>query len=228
MSKPEPIETIMENLPRWEFIQRLPRELQGFTFQMGGRLEENELLLCSYVNEAEHRRLDLIYTKETFDYVPVKGIGLHRFRDIRYITRDKEEFAQVIPEVLPRILEELQPDFVFSSQPMLIKKGIIQWEYPNKLPDKIGRFEKFITPGNYLDFINDSTIFLDYVDFEKGNELVFLYNRIRNEFFAESKTSFFPNTIHDFDADTLEELQNLLEKKLESYLLSWGEKGEKA
>lgn len=221
MTKPEKIEAIREWLPQWEFIRQLPREMQGFTFQAGGDLQDNELLLCSYVNEPEHRRLDLMYTKETFDYLPVKQVGLHRFRDIRYITRDKEEFARVIPEVLPRILQELQPDYVFSSQPMLLKKGILQWEYADQLPDKIGPFEKFITPGNYLDFINDSTIFLDYVDFAKGNELVFLYNRIRNEFFAESKTAFFPHTIHDFDADTLPELQKLLEEKLESYLLSW-------
>ena len=106
---------------------------------------------------------------------------------------------------------------------MLAKKGIPQWTFPATLPDKIGPFEKFITPEHPLDFINNSTIFLDYVDFTGGNELVFLYNRARNEFFAETKKAFFPNTIHDFDALDLPELERLLTKKLEPYLLQLAE-----
>ena len=70
-----------------------------------------------------------------------------------------------------------------------------------------------------LDFINNATIILDYVDFEAGNELVFLYNRVRNEFYAENKKRFIPNTMHEFDAKTLEDLEVLLAERLEPYLL---------
>lgn len=233
MAKPETIETIRNYFLQGDLLQKLPRELLGFTFQQGNLLQSdefsgkeckgNEFILCSYVNQKLRRRLDFIYTKETFDYMPVKQVGLHRFRQLRYITRNKEEFAMLIPQILSRLLAELQPDFQCSAYPMLAKKGIPQWTFPATLPDKIGPFEKFITPEHPLDFINNSTIFLDYVDFTGGNELVFLYNRARNEFFAETKKAFFPNTIHDFDALDLPELERLLTKKLEPYLLQLAE-----
>lgn len=225
MTKPE---TIRKYFLQGDFLQRLPQELRGFTLRegaltQGNTFEGNEFVLCSYINSTLHRRLDFMYTKETFDYMPVKQVGLHRFRQLRYITRNREEFAALIPRILPRLLEELQPDFQCRGYPMLEKKGIPQWDFPASLPDKIGPFEKFIIPQQPLEFINNSTIFLDYVDFERGNELVFLYNRARNEFFAENKKAFFPNTIHDFDASDLQELERLLIKKLEPYLLQLAE-----
>ena len=218
MPKPEDIKVIMERRPAWEFLQKLPREMFGFTFQEGGQLKGHEFVLCSYENEAWRRRLELIYTKETFDYVPIRQVGLHRYRDLRYITRDKDAFAATMSEILPRLLEEITPAYIPKSRHMLEEKGILQWHFPDTLPDRVGRFVKYITPQYPLDFINNSTVILDYVDFSAGDELVFLYNRARNEFFAESKTRFFPNTIHDFDAVSLEELETLLSEKLEAYL----------
>lgn len=218
MADKEDFKTIVERRPQWDFLQNLPRELKDFRYVDGGRIDGHVLTLCSYVMEAEHRSLDLIYTKETFDYLSVKNVGLERFRDVRYITRDREEFERVIPAVLPRLLEEISPAFRPNCTPMLAKKGILQWEYWKTLPRKIGDFELFITPENPLEFINNSTIFLDYADFAHANELVFLYNRVRNEFFAEIKQESFPGTIHDFDAKSLQQLEGLLSEKLEGYL----------
>ena len=220
MPKPEKIETIMERRSSWDFLQNLPEEVFGFTLQEGGQLNRNEFTLASYVNEDWHRRLELIYTKETFDYVPVRQAGLLRYRDLRYITRDKDVFAKNITQVLPRLLEETTPDYLPRSGHMLKSKGILDWAFPDTLPDRIGSFVKFIGPRRPLDFINNSTVILDYVDFACGNELVFLYNRARNEFFAENKKAFIPNTIHDFDALKLETLENLIREKLETYLLA--------
>jgi len=222
MSKPEDIKIIMARRPDWEVLKKLPREMLGFVLEEGGQLKGHEFTLAAYGNAVWHRRLEFIYTKETFDYVPVRQVGLHRYRDFRYITRDKDRFAMQLPEILPRLLEELTPAYLPESAHMLERKGILSWHFPDTLPDRIGDFEKFIVPQHPLDFINNSSVILDYVDFVGGNELVFLYNRVRNEFFAETKTSFFPNTIHDFDALSLLELERLLTGKLESYLLQLG------
>jgi hypothetical protein len=210
VAEKEDFKTILERRPTWDFLQNLPREIHGFRYVDGGQVDGHVLTLCSYVMEEEHRSLDLIYTKETFDYLPVKNVGLHRFRDVRYITRSRQEFEQVIPQVLPRILEELLPTYMPSCKPMLEKKGILQWEYWKTLPKQIGGFQLFLTPERPLEFINNSTIFLDYVDFARSNELVFLYNRVRNEFFAEIKEASFPGTIHDFDAQSLKQLESIL------------------
>lgn len=219
MADKEDFKTILERRPTWEFLQALPREIHGFRYVDGGRVDGHVLTLCSYVREEERRSLDLIYTKETFDYLPVRNVGLHRFRDIRYITRSREEFEQTLPQALPRILEELLPTTPPSCQAMLAKKGILQWEYWKTLPKRIGGYELFLTPERPLEFINNSTIFLDYVDFARANELVVLYNRVRNEFFAEIKEAAFPGTIHDFDAQNLKQLEGLLTRdRLVEYL----------
>ena len=222
MPKPEDIQVIMDRHSSWEFLQQLPGEMFGFVLDKGGTLKGHEFMLSCYENAKARRRLELIYTKETFDYVPVRQVGLHRYRDLRYITRDKDVFAETIPKALPRLLEELKPDYIPRSRKMLEQKGILAWDYPDTLPDRIGPFEKFITSRYPLDFINNSTVILDYVDFVLGNELVFLYNRHRNEFFAETKTAFFPNTIHDFDAKDLPSLERLIAENLEKYLLNLG------
>ena len=224
MPKPEEIEVIMERRPRWEFLQKLPKELHGFTFEEGGQLNGHEFLLGAYVNEAARRRLELIYTKETFDYVPVRQVGLHRYRDFRYITRDKDVFEKWITGAIDRLVEETSPTYIPRSGHLLKAKGILDWHYPDKLPDRVGRFVKFIGPQYPLDFINNATIILDYADFEGGNDLVFLYNRARNEFYAENKKHMIPNTMHEFDAKKLADLEVLLEEKLVPYLLELGNK----
>ena len=219
MPNPEDFEVIKERRPHWEFLQKLPRELHGFTFKEGGSLHRHEYLLGAYVNEAARRRLELIYTKETFDYVPIRQVGLLRYRDFRYITRDKDLFAEWITGAIDRLVEETTPTYIPRSKRLLKMKGILDWHFPDTLPDRIGNFVKFIGPQHPLEFINDTTVILDYVDFDACNELMFLYNRARNEFYAENKQHMFPNTMHEFDAKKLTDLEELLAENLEPYLL---------
>lgn len=225
MPKPEDIEVIIKRRPDWEFLQKLPKELHGFTFEEGGQLNGHEFVLGSYVNEEARRRLELIYTKETFDYVPVRQVGLLRYRDFRYITRDKDVFAEWITDAIDRLVAETTPNYIPRSGYLLKDKGILDWHFPDTLPERIGNFVKFIGPQHPLDFINNATIILDYADFDAGNELVFLYNRVRNEFYAENKVHMIPNTIHEFDAKKLEDLEVLLAERLEPYLLDLGNNG---
>ena len=226
MSKPENIEVIKERRSHWEFLQKLPKELHGFTFKEGGEMvTRHELLLGAYENVPARRRLELVYTKETFDYVPVRQVGLHRYRDFRYITRDKDVFAEWITGAIDRLVEETTPTYIPRSGHLLKAKGILDWHYPDKLPDRIGNFDKFIGPQYPLDFINNATIILNYADFDAGNELVIMYNRVREEYYAENKKRFIPNTMHEFDAKKLEDLEALLEEKLEPYLLELGSSG---
>ena len=225
MPKPEDIEMIIKRRPDWEFLQKLPKELHGFTFEEGGQLKGHEFVLGSYVNEEARRRLELIYTKETFDYVPVRQVGLLRYRDFRYITRDKDVFANWITGAIDRLVEETTPAYIPRSGHLLKDKGILDWHFPDTLPERVGNFVKFIGPRYPLDFINNATVILDYADFDAGNELVFLYNRVRNEFYAENKKQLIPNTIHEFDAKKLEDLEVLLAERLEPYLLDLGNDG---
>ena len=225
MPKPEDFEVIKERRPHWEFLQKLPKELHGFTFEEGGQVNGHELVLGSYVNEPARRRLELIYTDETFDYVPVRQVGLLRYRDFRYITRDKDLFAEWIAGAIDRLVEETTPTYIPRSGHLLKDKGILDWHFPDSLPERVGNFVKFIGPQYPLDFLNNATVILDYSDFDAGNELMFMFNRARNEYYAENKKRWIPNTMHEFDAKNLEDLEALLAERLEPYLLELGTSG---
>ena len=225
MPKPEDFEVIKERRPHWEFLQKLPKELHGFIFEEGGKVNGHELVLGSYVNEPARRRLELIYTDETFDYVPVRQVGVLRYRDFRYITRDKDLFAEWITGAIDRLVEETTPTYIPRSGHLLKDKGILDWHFPDSLPERVGNFVKFIGPQYPLDFLNNATVILDYSDFDAGNELMFMFNRARNEYYAENKKRWIPNTMHEFDAKNLEDLEALLAERLEPYLLELGSSG---
>ena len=94
MGQPK-ITEIEAQLGEWEFLKELPQEIDGFKLTMGQGIDGQILTIASYSNEAMHSKLDLIYTSETFDYVPVKTIGMHTFRDIRYFCRDRDRKSVV-------------------------------------------------------------------------------------------------------------------------------------
>ena len=212
------ITEIEAELQEWEFLKQLPKELEGFTLREGTGVKGNILNIASYVDEANHACVDLIYTGETFDYVIVKNLGLHTFRDDRFFTRDKDKFAEVVLNKLLSLLQEMGKSKVkqmgYESEVM----GFNEWEDWKTLPKQIGNFELYITPDNPLEYINGSWVILDYSDFANGNQLMFLYNSFRNELFAEMKKGNLPLTTEEFNANSLEALSALIKVKLEKTL----------
>ena len=212
------ITEIEAELQEWEFLKQLPKELEGFTLREGTGIKGNILNIASYVDEANHACVDLIYTGETFDYVIVKNLGLHTFRDDRFFTRDKDKFAEVVLNKLSSLLQEMGKSKVkqmgYESEVM----GFNEWKDWKTLPKQIGNFELYITPDNPLEYINGSWVILDYSDFVNGNQLMFLYNSFRNELFAEMKKGNLPLTTEEFNANSLEVLSALIKEKLEKTL----------
>lgn len=220
MSEPS-IEEIRETLDGWEFLKELPEEINGFTLHQDRTIDGQVLNIASYRNDAVRCRLDITYTSETFDYVPVKIAGLHQYRDIRYFFRSRERFAEHVKDKLPALVHDIDIRTRHDLGVIIKATGLPEWTYGEKLPEKIGRFELFIRPENAIEYINGSIIFLDYTDFATGDQLVFLYNRFRDEFFAETKHALKPDNITDFDAKSLPQLEALLDEKLEGFLLNF-------
>lgn len=213
---------IEAQLNEWEFLKELPPEIDGFKLTMGQGIDGQILTIASYGNEAMHSKLDLVYTSETFDYVPVKTIGMHTFRDIRYFCRDRDKFAKLMQEKLPELLADINREKKHRMGTLVEETGLASWEYAARLPQKVGGFELFIAPDNPIDYINGSTLFIDYSDFEHGNQLVFFYNTFRDEFFAETKKGFMTGITHEFDCRNLEALEKLLNENLEAALQKLG------
>lgn len=217
MGQPK-ITEIEAGLKDWDFLQKLPKDIAGFELKLDTFIDGQVLHIASYINEAAHCRVDLTYTGETFDYVPVKIVGLHSFRDERYFCRDKDKFAELMLKFLPKIIDDINPQskrtYSFEAREMKFK----EWEAWRKLPKKIGDYVQFLNPENPVTYINGSIIFLDYTDFFTGNQVYFLYNSFRNELFAEYKKHNFPLTTETFNAADLSELMRLIELHLEDVL----------
>lgn len=197
----ESIKDIEAGLSEWEFLKQLPQELEGFTLKPSSGIVGKVLNLASYVNEAKHVTLELTYTEETFDYVPVRNIGLHSFRDIRYFYRNREDFAAALmaqdakgDTALAKLLRSINREPGSFTDWEYDKLETEKWEYGMNLPKRIGDYELYITPDNPVEFITGSVIFLDYTDFKRGNQLYFVYNGYRNEIYAGEKVNFKPQT----------------------------------
>lgn len=219
------IKEIAAGLKDWDFLHKLPQQIGEFKLVAGTGISGQILNIAAYVHEPSHCRLDLTYTAETFDYVPVKTVGLHTFRDVRFFCRDKEHFAEQMLRGLPDILESIdkkkQHKMPFEARALRFD----DWDYWRSLPQENAGYELYITPDNPLPYINGSVIFLDYTDFTHGNQLYFSYNIFRNELFAEMRKNNLPLTTEAFDVKSnvpddrkLEALQVHLQEKLQATL----------
>lgn len=221
------IKDIESGLKDWDFLRKLPQQIGEFKLVPGTGISGQILNIAAYVHEPSHCRLDLTYTTETFDYVPVKTVGLHTFRDVRFFCRDREHFAEQmlreLPEILASIDKKTTHKMPFEAKALRFE----EWDYWKRLPRENAGFELYITPDNPLPYINGSVIFLDYTDFAGGNQIYFSYNIFRNELFAEMRKHNLPLTTEAFDvksnvpdAKKLEALEVHLEEKLQATLAS--------
>lgn len=216
------ITEIEAGLKDWDLLTKLPQAVGDFKLVPGTGINGQILNIAAYVNEGTHCRLDLTYTSETFDYVPVKTVGLHVFRDERFFYRDREKFGQMLLEELPQLLGSIDRTKPHSLGCEAKALGFDKWAYWRGLPKQVGDFELFITPDNPLAYLNGSYIFLDYTDFKHGNQIYFSYNIFRNELFAEKKHEYFPLTTDVFDVpSTVKDERKLavLSELLEAQLL---------
>jgi len=208
------IEEIKEVSKEWRFINELPNELEGFTKTVPLDIKGNILTLCSYTNAAIKGKVDIIYTGETFDYILERALGFNIYRDIRFIYKEKDIFAAKVKPALPTILKGMEDPSLVNLGEMVAKKQILNWEYGNNLPEKIGAFELYIKPSKAIEHINGSIILLDYSDFIRKDQFLVYYNRLRDQFFGELKIAGVFRDTKDFDAKNLTQLQENLEKHL--------------
>ena len=217
MSYPS-IDEIAVQVKDWTFINDLPEEFKGFTKKIKIEQRGQVLFICSYLNEALRARLDITYTSETFDYILCRTMGLNEYRDIRFIYKQRDIFEREVGLNIESILAEMSSPEYRKLVYIVEEKGIPTWEYGNNLPAKIGSFELYIKPREVIRHINGSFIFVDYSNFERKDQLVIMYNVLRDEIFAELKVAGVFRTLRIFDCRSLKELEEKLEKHLKETL----------
>lgn len=212
------ITEIQEETRNWDFIDQLPEQVGQFTKKRVGTIDGQILTICRYEAPALRASLDITYSSETFDYILVHTMGMNSYRDIRFIYKEKDIFAQKVQNYLPGILDCMEHPTRVNLGEMVEEKGILTWDYGNHLPEKIGPFELYIRPANAIEHINGSIILIDYSNFVRKDQLIIMYNRLRDEFFGEVKINFVFHASMDFDSRNLQELEQRLEEHLESTL----------
>ena len=122
------ITEIEANLKDWNLLKQLPQQVGSFQLVPGTGIKGQILNIAAYVNEAARCRLDLTYTAETFDYVPVKTVGLHVFRDERLFCRDRDKFAAQLLDNLPRLIGDIDRSQPHSMDWEARDLGFEKWD----------------------------------------------------------------------------------------------------
>ncbi|WP_278675108.1 hypothetical protein [Acidaminococcus fermentans] len=214
----KPIEEIQQETRQWDFIQGLPEQVGQFSKKLVDTIDGQILTICRYEAPELRARLDIIYTSETFDYIVVHTMGMNSYRDIRFIYKDKDVFAQNVEAYLPGILHSMEDPTSVNLGEQVAEHGILTWDYGNHLPEKIGPFELFIKPARAIEHINGSIILIDYSNFARMDQLIIMYNRLRDQFFGEVKINSVFHASMDFDSKNLKELEGKLKEHLEETL----------
>lgn len=214
----KPIEEIQQETRQWDFIRGLPEQVGQFSKKLVDTIDGQILTICRYEAPELRARLDIIYTSETFDYIVVHTMGMNSYRDIRFIYKDREVFAKNVKAYLPGILHSMEEPASVNLGEQVAEHGILTWDYGNHLPEKIGPFELFIKPARAIEHINGSIILIDYSNFDRLDQLIIMYNRLRDQFFGEVKINSVFHASMDFDSKNLKELEGKLKEHLEETL----------
>ena len=212
------ITEIQEEVRQWDLILDLPDQIGAFTKKLTDYIDGQVLYICRYEAPELRATLDITYTTETFDYILVRTMGMNTYRDIRFIYKERNIFAQKVKKYLPSVLQSMEDPTSVNLGEMVEAKHLPEWEYGKQLPKQIGSFELYIRPDKAIDHINGSIILIDYTDFDRKDQLIIMYNRLRNQFFGEVKIGGVFHATSEFDSYSLKELQEALEAHLEPTL----------
>lgn len=213
--KPEIKTQIAEEAASAEFFKSLPNNIRGFALK---KIFADELDKFNYFNyEKNHRSLTAYFHEETAEYKVRVAIGLAEFCLTEFFTGDFKRFTEILSAKLDSAIESLTAPVTDS---LLAEKNFGGWEYAKTLPRELEGFELFIAPDNPAKTTNGSYILLNYSDFANASDFTIFYNVYTENFTGESKVKLVPHVSYLFDAVTLVELENALEKNLTAELRS--------
>lgn len=208
------MEQLIVELEQWPFLSELPDTLFGFKLEKHLYQSDSKYYIFRYYNNEIKRSFSVLYDSSTKEFIARIIIGLTEFCDIRYIVGNIEALEKILRSKLESTLNDLAHFNVNTIDCILMEKDVINWPYAQQLPKKIGAFDLFVSPSAPVKIINGSYIILDYSDFANESNFVIYYNIFRDEFFGEMKIKRTPQMTAEFDAKTLDELEEKLKQSL--------------
>ena len=212
------MEELLEQFKTWAFLRELPEETQGCHCVREEKLENEKYFFFSYCRQDGARWVKAYYDIAKKSYFMRIGLGLLEFNDISYFSQSLGEFEALLRSRLDKTLEEFMTFVPEQAGVAIQEKKLLQWPYAEQLPEELSGFKLLLSPKEPVKVINGSYLILDYSDLVAQTSLVLYYNVYRDEFFGELRVQGLPELVSDFDAKTLTELEQKLEKRLTSVL----------
>lgn len=201
------MEKIIEQVKTWELVTKLPAECAGFTLRREFEERGTQYCIFTYEHKEWHKSFSVLYDKATKEFLARTVVGLTEYFDVNFIVADIGLLEKLLYNRLKDTLTSLA---VFNSDSLgsiIIDKKILDWPYGKELPQNLVGFELFIKPSAPVKIINGSYIIIDYSDFSSDSNFIIYYNIFRDEFFGETRIRRTPQMSAEFDATTLDKLQ---------------------
>ncbi|MBS4912638.1 MAG: hypothetical protein KHZ77_00530 [Veillonella sp.] len=191
----------------------LPQTIGPFELVIDTKLEDNTYLFFHYENKLGWR-WQAMYDKEVDDFTVHVIMPLFSFVDISFIRTDWDSFLEGLKE---RAVEGMRKRLIDSHELFTYeykKTNILDWDFEEVLPQTIDDFVLDITPKNAISMINGSFIIGEYRLMDDPTGLLFFYNVLRQEFFAELRCHNIPEISHNFDGNSVKEFEICLKTHL--------------
>ncbi|MDY3973357.1 hypothetical protein [uncultured Veillonella sp.] len=215
----EKVDILTECAGRTYDFSWLPQQIESFKLVVDTKQVDNTFLFFHYENELGWK-WQALYDKEVDDYTVHVIMPLFYFVDISFIRTNWDDFLQGLQE---RAVEALRKRLIAQAELFTYeykKTKILDWDYSKVMPSKIDDFVLDITPHNAISMINGSFIIGEYRRMDDASGLLFFYNVLREEFFAELRIHNVPEISHHFDGRTVQEFEDMVAKHLHSELES--------
>ena len=202
------------------FAEDLPDELNGFAVKKIFAADEDKFFLFSCTDDEIHCALTTYFHAETLEFKVIQRIGLTEFCLTKFFTESLAHFRELLAAELDDVLKNLRGIRSKELNRFLREKKIDAWVYGKNLPATQEGFELFISPAAPVEVTNGSFIIINYADFKINSDFVLSYNVYSDEFSGEERINGAPHLTYAFDAKTLDELEDKLQKNLSAELVS--------
>ena len=201
-----------------DFFCAVPAEFENFKLEKIFNDVGDKFIYFTYKNVDIHKSLTAYFHEETHEYKVSVKIGLTEFCLTKFFTEDFAHFKEIFTAELERELKKLAAQIDAEEDILIADQKFSAWTYGQNLPKNLAGFELFIAPKNPVRITNGSYIIINYSDFVKNCDFNIFYNVYGDKFNGESQINGVHHPSYIFDADTLSELEKILEENLQSEL----------
>lgn len=196
----------------WDVEHILPEAVGDYRFRRLDRQEGRIYYAFAYVSESTGWAVRALFDEETMDYMVKTDFRLFVMTDIELITGDFEAYREAVETLL---VKNMKRELIDRKVSVLVAgRAFTTWRWEDVLPPAIGPYRRMVDPSRPLLGLNGSYILAVYEYEEKERGIVFFYNMFRDEYYAEMSAEKIPIIIHQYDARTTGELEQLIRTHL--------------